>query len=93
MYQLIKKICEDPKDKTQISLYYLNKTKQDVLMQRELNILQQKYPEKFKVHYALDKYDGRDCNEFERGVSAKQLKAVLPDPKSKSCVLVCGPEG
>lgn len=36
MYQLIRAICEDDSDNTQISLIYANNTEEDILLREEL---------------------------------------------------------
>lgn len=95
MYQLIKRICEDTKDSTKISLFYQNKTPHDILMKRELDILAQNHPEQLQVKYALDRFKVARGDGFEKAISAQALKGFLPDPKATpSCaVLVCGPDG
>lgn len=54
MYQLIKHILRDPDDCTQISLVYANKTQQEILLRRELDILVSQHPDRLKVFYTLD---------------------------------------
>ncbi|KAF9887014.1 hypothetical protein FE257_010630 [Aspergillus nanangensis] len=90
MYQLIRAICEDPGDKTQISLLYANNTEDDILMRKELDGFAKNHPDKFKVQYVLSHAD--DTWKGHRGfvnaeIITTHLAAVAPQNK----VLLCGP--
>jgi cytochrome-b5 reductase len=93
MYQLIKKIVDDPLDTTKLALYYCNKTEQDILMRRELDILATAHPDKLKVYYAIDN-PGREWTG-SRSLQLKDLKRILPSPslERNTAILVCGPDG
>ncbi|KAJ3261602.1 NADH-cytochrome b5 reductase [Boothiomyces macroporosus] len=84
MYQLIKKILQDPVDQTKITLFYQNKTVADILLKAELDHLRQTYPDQLKIVYSVD-HGYADRSGY---VDLKALK-ILP----KECVLVCGPDG
>lgn len=53
MYQLIRAICDDGTDSTQISLLYANNTEEDILLRKELDDFAMRFPNKFQVKYVL----------------------------------------
>jgi NAD(P)H-flavin reductase len=91
MYQLIRHILSDPSDKTIISLVYANNRLQDILLKKELDMLEKSHPDRFKISYTL-----LDAPKDWKGgvgyVSNAMLEQNLPDPK-QSAILCCGPEG
>ncbi|KAI8911603.1 hypothetical protein EDD86DRAFT_202830 [Gorgonomyces haynaldii] len=89
MYQLIKRVLHDDQDKTKLTLLYCNKTKEDILLKRELDILAHNHPDRFQVYYALEQH-GNDWKGFTGRVTDKML-SVLPS-HDKAGVLVCGPD-
>jgi cytochrome-b5 reductase len=93
MYQLTKHILDNPTDMTKLILYYCNKTEDDILMKRELDILAQAYPDRLQIHYAID-HPSRNWAGL-RTLQLKDLKRVLPNPDldRKAAILVCGPDG
>lgn len=99
MYQLIKKILLSPKEKTKISLYYLNKTPSDILLRRELDLLEKQHPDRLRITYGIDQYKFRNQEEKKPFAVGKPTSATLssilpnPDLKDDCCVLVCGPDG
>lgn len=93
MYQLVQSILRNSQnDKTKITLLYGNVTEDDILLRRELESYQQKYPDQFKVLYALDK-PPKGWN----GISGFITKSVLasnipkPEPQANIKIFVCGP--
>lgn len=90
MYQLIKHILKDPRDKTKIKLYYCSRDAQNILLKNELDILRAKYPDQLELAYCVD--DGKG---FPKPFNISGLKQALPDPSlgKDACVLVCGPDG
>ncbi|KAJ3274539.1 NADH-cytochrome b5 reductase [Terramyces sp. JEL0728] len=84
MYQLVKKILQDPLDHTKITLFYQNKTVNDILLKAELDHLKQTYPNQLKIVYSVD-------NGYADRTGLVDLKALKILPKE--CVLVCGPDG
>ncbi|GJC80791.1 cytochrome B5 [Colletotrichum tofieldiae] len=54
MYQLIRAICEDDRDTTEVSLIYANRSEADILLRDELEAFARRYPKNFKLHYLLD---------------------------------------
>lgn len=100
MYQLVKRILQSKTDKTRISLYYLNKTPQDILLRKELDHFSKTYPDRFKLVYAVDQANTK-TNAEERiifgGPNEATIASIMPSPSfgesQRTCVLVCGPDG
>lgn len=92
MYQLIRAICEDPTDLTEVSLIYANRTEDDILLRRELEAFAAAYPQNFKIWYMLD--TPPDNWSFGRGfVTAEIMKERLPAAAPDCKVMLCGPPG
>ncbi|PGH00785.1 NADH-cytochrome b5 reductase 2 [Polytolypa hystricis UAMH7299] len=93
MYQLIRKIFNDTEDKTAVTLVYGNVAKEDILLKKELDHLENTYPRRFRVFYLLD----NPPPQWSQGtgyVTKELLKTVFPEPKSENLkVFVCGPPG
>ncbi|KAI1813202.1 ferredoxin reductase-like protein [Poronia punctata] len=92
MYQLIRAICEDERDTTEISLIYANRTEDDILLRDELEAFARKYPKNLKIHYLLD----NPPPAWEGGVgfvTKDTMVARFPaaDPDTK--IMLCGPPG
>lgn len=102
MYQLIRAICEDPRDTTHVSLVYANRTEADILLRDELDAFARRYPANLTIHYQLDHpptptTDGSSSWVGGTGFVTKELMAEkFPDPregKDNVKVLLCGPPG
>lgn len=93
MYQLIRAICEDPKDTTEVSLIYANRTEGDILLREELESFARRYPMNLKIHYLLDSPPANWTHGT--GYVTKDLMAEkFPDAKEDgSRVMLCGPPG
>lgn len=93
MYQLIRAICEDPRDTTEVSLIYANRTEGDILLREELERFARRYPLNLKVHYLLD--NPPENWTYGVGFVTKELMAEkFPDPQLEgSKVMLCGPPG
>ncbi|EHK21296.1 uncharacterized protein TRIVIDRAFT_59656 [Trichoderma virens Gv29-8] len=92
MYQLIRAICEDDTDTTEVSLIYANRTEEDILLRKELETFAQNCPKNFKLWYMLDnppkKWD------YGKGyVTPDVMKKYLPGPSADTKVMLCGPPG
>ncbi|KNG91030.1 cytochrome B5 [Aspergillus nomiae NRRL 13137] len=92
MYQLIRAICEDERDTTEISLIYANRTEADILLREELEAFARKYPKNFKLWYMLD--TAPDGWAYGTGfVNQEVLSQQLPGPSENTKMLLCGPPG
>jgi cytochrome-b5 reductase len=93
MYQLIRAICEDDKDTTQVSLIYANRTEDDILLRRDLESFARRYPKNFQMFYLLD--HPPENWAYGTGYVTKELMAEkFPDPREDGArVMLCGPPG
>ncbi|KAJ5615374.1 hypothetical protein N7537_000488 [Penicillium hordei] len=92
MYQLIRAICENDTDTTEVSLIYANRSESDILLREELERFARQYPKNFKLWYMLDSApEGWTYGSgyVDQAVLAEQLPAPSPDTK----VMLCGPPG
>ncbi|CAL2045441.1 unnamed protein product [Caenorhabditis brenneri] len=55
MLQVIAAILRDPTDATQIRLLFANQTEDDILCRKELDDLEEKHPNRFRVWYTVDR--------------------------------------
>ncbi|PLN79597.1 putative cytochrome B5 [Aspergillus taichungensis] len=90
MYQLIRAICEDPADTTQVSLLYANNTEADILLRKELDAFAAEHPGKFRVRYVLSR-PGEDWTGERGFVSAEMIEKFLAPVAPQNKVLLCGP--
>lgn len=93
MWQLARAIFKNPEDKTQVTLIFGNVSEEDVLLKREWEDLEQKYPQRFRAFYLLN--NPPENWPGAKGVVTKELlQTVLPGPKEENVkVFVCGPPG
>ena len=92
MYQLCRAIFNNPEDKTKVTLLFGNITEDDILLRKELQDLENTYPQRFRAFYVLD----NPPEGWSQGYVTKELlKTVLPEAKEgeKIKVFVCGPPG
>ncbi|KAL2126981.1 hypothetical protein VTI74DRAFT_11531 [Chaetomium olivicolor] len=92
MYQLIRAICEDDRDLTEVSLIYANRTEEDILLRAELEAFARKYPRNLKIYYMLDNPPAEWA--YGRGYVTQDIMAQrFPAPSEDSKVMLCGPPG
>ncbi|KAJ4149937.1 hypothetical protein LMH87_010709 [Akanthomyces muscarius] len=92
MFQVIRGICEDDRDLTQISLIYANRTEQDILLRKELDTFARRYPKQFKVYYLLDQPP--EDWAYGTGYCTQELIAEkLPSASTDTKMMLCGPPG
>ncbi|CAI6013872.1 unnamed protein product [Clonostachys chloroleuca] len=92
MYQLIRAICEDERDTTEISLIFANRSEEDILLRSELEGFAARYPRNFKLWFMLDKPpESWDYGKgyLTREVMSERLPSAAPDSK----IMLCGPPG
>ena len=90
MYQVIRGVLDNPKDKTTLSLVYANNTRKDILLANELITLQKTYPN-FNAYFTLLEVPTRWLGGVGY-VTAEIVKAFMPKPNEKNTmILVCGP--
>ncbi|TDZ32221.1 NADH-cytochrome b5 reductase 1 [Colletotrichum spinosum] len=92
MYQLIRAVCEDDRDTTEISLIYANRSEADILLRDELEGFARRYPKNLKLHYLLDAPP--DNWTYGVGYVTREVMAErFPAPGPGSKVMLCGPPG
>lgn len=92
MYQLIRAICEDDRDTTEISLIYANRSEGDILLREELERFARQYPKNFKLWYMLDTAP-EDWPYGTGYVDRRVLSERLPGPSEDTKIMLCGPPG
>ncbi|KAJ4821792.1 NADH-cytochrome b5 reductase [Turnera subulata] len=92
MFQLIRAIIENPKDKTSVRLVYANTTFEDILLKEELDGFARKFPNRFQVYYVLSK-PPESWNGGVGHVSKEIIQNHCPAPASDIQILRCGPPG
>ena len=89
MYQVIQHLLDEGKDKYQITLIFGNKTEQDILLKKELDLLNEE--KLIKVVYTLD-----SSNEQWKGetgfITKEMIKKYIPANSTDHLVVSCGPK-
>ncbi|KAJ6037473.1 hypothetical protein N7444_010178 [Penicillium canescens] len=92
MYQLIRAICENDTDTTEVSLIYANRSESDILLRAELERFARLYPKNFKLWYLVD--SAPEGWTYGSGyVDQEVLKARLPGSAEDTKIMLCGPPG
>ncbi len=64
MYQVARAIFKNPEDKTKVTLVFGNVSEEDILLKKEWEELEQKFPQRFRAFYVLDNPpEGVDAGE------------------------------
>lgn len=92
MFQLIRAICEDRWDTTEVSLVYACRNEGDILLRKELEAFARKYPQNLKVHYLLDEAPA-DWKYGVGHVTAEIIAERFPTPAPGAKIMICGPPG
>lgn len=90
MYQVIRAICEDPRDATRVHLLYGSDSEADILLRDQLDAFARDYPHKFGVTYVLSK-PGKEWKGPKGFINKALIEDKLPGPEGNSKILVCGP--
>ncbi|KAM0324861.1 hypothetical protein ACHAQA_007827 [Verticillium albo-atrum] len=92
LFQLVRAICEDDRDTTEVSLIYANRSEGDILLRTQLEAFARRYPQNLKLHYLVDTAPegwAHGTGFVTKEVMAERLPAPAPDTK----VMLCGPPG
>lgn len=93
MYQLTRAIFSNPNDKTKVTLVFGNLTEEDILLKKELEELENTYPQRFRAFYVLD-HPPEGWQQGKGHITKELLKTVMPEPKEENIkIFVCGPPG
>lgn len=90
MYQIIRTIALDPRDRTKVTLLYGNRTEADILLKHEIDELVAKRPGQITVHYILDSPDP-EWKGHSGFITKEMMQELLPGPTKGSQLLLCGP--
>ncbi|KAI7278394.1 NADH-cytochrome b5 reductase [Hortaea werneckii] len=91
MYQVARAIFKNPNDKTKVTLVYGNVSEEDILLKKELQDLENKYPQRFRAFYLLDN-PPEGWQQGKGFITKDVLKTVLPKEGNLK-LFVCGPPG
>nr|XP_023852614.1 NADH-cytochrome b5 reductase 3 isoform X2 [Salvelinus alpinus] len=90
MLQLVRAIMKDPSDRTTCSLLYANQTEKDILLRDELEEVQARHPDRFKLWFSVDR--APEGWEYSEGfINVDMIQEHLPTPSEDTLVLMCGP--
>jgi|SRR5579862_1266109 len=90
MLQIIRTIMKNRDDRTVVSLIYANVTEDDILLREDLEELSAQYPEKFKLHFVVEK--ARPGWTGGVGfITEAMIREHCPAPARDIKVLICGP--
>ncbi|CAF4855089.1 unnamed protein product [Pieris macdunnoughi] len=90
MLQLIRHICQDPNDSTEMRLLFANQTEEDILLRNELENYQRDHPEQFCLWYTLDR--PTEGWKYSTGfINDEMIREHLFPPGDDVMVLMCGP--
>lgn len=91
--QVCKAIFRDSQDtSTTMSVLYANQTEDDILLRNELELLAEEYPNRFKIHYTVDRPPAGW--KYSTGfINKDMLEKSMPKAASdgSSQILMCGP--
>jgi cytochrome-b5 reductase len=90
MLQLVRQVFKDPEDNTELWLIFANQTEKDILLREELEEVAEAHPQRFHLHYTLDKAP-EDWKYSEGFVNEAMIKEHLPPPGDDTLVFMCGP--
>jgi cytochrome-b5 reductase len=89
--QVIKKILDNPNDKTQVTLLFANSKEEDILLKHELEFLQTRH-QNFRVHHVISK-PSASWRGLTGRIDQNMVRDYLPGPSNDSLIYVCGPQG
>mmetsp|Transcript_38216 Transcript_38216/g.62020 ORF Transcript_38216/g.62020 Transcript_38216/m.62020 type:complete len:909 (+) Transcript_38216:214-2940(+) len=91
MIQLLKSSLPDNTDDTMFSLIYANQTENDILLRDVLEDLANTYPERFKLHFTLDRPPETGWGYSKGFITAEMLRTIMPPVTDDTIILMCGP--
>lgn len=93
MFQIIRRICEDPRDDTNMTFLYANSSEEDILLRDELEALARDHSDQFQLHHILSSPSENWSGKKGR-IDKHLIEECLPAPAGDdSKVLLCGPDG
>jgi cytochrome-b5 reductase len=93
MLQLVRKILDNPQDKTKIKFIFANRTQKDILLKDELDKLAKEHADRLKIKYIISNNEPGWNGEVGH-VNKDMIKGMMKGSQHKdSMVFVCGPPG
>uniref|UniRef100_A0A672QIF2 Cytochrome b5 reductase 1 n=2 Tax=Sinocyclocheilus grahami TaxID=75366 RepID=A0A672QIF2_SINGR len=90
MLQLIRDIIKNSSDTTTCSLLFANQTEKDILLKDDLEEIQARHPDRFKLWFTVDQAPA-DWEYSQGFINAEMIQEHLPPPSDDSMILMCGP--
>ena len=91
MLQVVDEVLANPADKTKVSLVFGNVSEADILLKDAIDSRAKAHPDRFSVHYVVDKATSSSWAGGVGYVTKDMLAAKLAAPSERSMVYVCGP--
>lgn len=93
MYQVMKAIFDDVRDKTQVHLIYGSRCERELFLKNEIDSMVAKRPNQFHVYYLVEQNDRDDWEGGVGYVTREIMETHLPapGPREKVQLLICGP--
>ncbi|CAH0476694.1 unnamed protein product [Peronospora belbahrii] len=89
MLQLIKTICRNPEDRTEITLLYCSVSENDIILREEVEAMMYLYPQISVIHVLSN--PSAEWQGLKGFVSKEMLEKYMPEPSDDNLVCVCGP--
>lgn len=90
MLQVVNAVLSNPNDQTTVSLLFANKTKDDILLLAELEMLAKQHADRFQLWFTLD--DPPAGWKFSKGfITTDMIQERMPAPGPDTVILMCGP--
>eukprot|EP00644_Phytophthora_capsici_P001005 jgi/Phyca11/509270/fgenesh2_kg.PHYCAscaffold_43_\ len=89
MLQLIKTICRNPEDRTEITLLYCSVSEDDIILREEVEAMMYLYPQISVVHVLSN--PSAEWEGLTGFVSKEMIEKYMPEPSDDNLVCVCGP--
>ena len=92
MFQIVRRICQDPRDETKITLLYANKTEEDILLREELESFARDHSDQFELYHVLSS-PPEGWTQGKGRINKELIQERLPGPAGDdSKILLCGPD-
>ncbi|ETN18365.1 hypothetical protein PPTG_03992, partial [Phytophthora nicotianae INRA-310] len=89
MLQLIKTICRNPEDRTEITLLYCSVSEEDIILREEVEAMMYLYPQISVIHVLSN--PSAEWKGLTGFVSKEMVEKYMPGPSDDNLVCVCGP--
>uniref|UniRef100_A0A8C7XL77 cytochrome-b5 reductase n=1 Tax=Oryzias sinensis TaxID=183150 RepID=A0A8C7XL77_9TELE len=90
MLQIITAVMKDPQDPTVCHLLFANQTEKDILLRPELEEIQVKHPDRFRLWFTVDRAP-LDWEYSQGFIDEAMVRERLPPPGEDTLILMCGP--